>query len=67
MSDLTIEHDPDSGCEGCPLFAEDCGHDFCATLGSLVALPGRHWWIAAPDECPLRTARVVVQRPEGES
>ncbi len=78
MADLVIEHDPDGngGCRGvilsCPFlrlvtaagsginrFSSGCG----AAANQRVGGPGT----PAPQWCPLRTARVVVQRPGGES
>ncbi len=72
MPDLVIEHDPDSGCAGCPLSDLSCyGVDavFCMGLPSDHASKdtGVTRTATAPDWCPLRTARVVVQRPGGES
>ncbi len=62
MPDLTIEHDPDSGCFSCPFR----NRESCRLIPHVIVYRPSHIE-PATDECPLRTARVVVQRPGGES
>ena len=76
---IVIEHDPDDGCVGCPLAWRDVNvrrsvHVYCdgeyrprhveaRRMGNAHLGPRRVSRHPAPGWCPLRNARVVVQRP----
>lgn len=67
MTDLVIEHGPDSGCHRCPL-AELVDPDRSnAAVCRIGSRDVEERYDPAPGWCPLRTARVVVQRPASNS
>jgi hypothetical protein len=57
----TLEHDPDSGCDECPLMEHD-GHVAWCQAGERHR--GVVMYIPAPAWCPLRAGPVTVRRKE---
>lgn len=65
MTDLVLRLDPNEGCGGCPFYAYSGGRDACHARGdsrSLLQMPEK----PAPQWCPLRAGRVVVEACGGE-
>ena len=61
VSDITIMHEPESGCVGCPLFDGDCGKPWCSCGGK-----ESDFYDLNP-RCPLLKGDVIIKRKEGES
>jgi len=56
-----LEHDPDEGCDGCPLQNHAQGSDYCNVNVELeMDVPGL---TTAPEGCPLRQGPITVRRP----
>lgn len=58
-----LEHDPDSGCEGCPFAAwYETGRSYhCLRLDCWAGPPLDEPSEPAPDTCPLRAGGVLVR------
>ncbi len=54
-----LEHDPNSGCMGCPFYAaDDVNGEWCNADGG----PIPNGFKPAPQACPLRRGSVEVRR-----
>ena len=65
MSELVLEHDPDEGCDGCPLISSvgpfgGHGDFWCRAKWRILRDRALD---KAPGDCPLRAGDVVVRVP----